>query len=40
MEAYSENTGFLYSIAPVDEVEILNRFFEMVKSRKKLNQEV
>jgi hypothetical protein len=37
MEADSENTGFLCSIAPVDEVEILNRFFEMVKSRKKLN---
>ena len=34
MEADRENPGFLYSIAPLDEVGILNRFFEMVKSRK------
>lgn len=34
MEAARENPGFLCSIAPLDEVGILNRFFEMVKSRK------
>lgn len=34
MEADRENPGFLCSIAPLDEVGILNRFFEMVKSRK------
>ena len=33
MEADRENPGFLCSIAPLDEVGILNRFFEMVKSR-------
>lgn len=32
-EADRENPGFLCSIAPLDEVGILNRFFEMVKSR-------
>lgn len=32
-EANRENPGFLCSIAPLDEVGILNRFFEMVKSR-------
>ncbi len=32
-EADCENPGFLCSIAPLDEVGILNRFFEMVKSR-------
>lgn len=34
MEADRENPGFLCSIAPLDEVGILNSFFEMVKSRK------
>jgi len=34
MEADRENPGFLCSIAPLDAVGILNRFFEMVKSRK------
>lgn len=33
MEADRENSGFLCSIAPLEEVGILNRFFEMVKSR-------
>lgn len=33
MEADRENPGFLCSIAPLDEDGILNRFFEMVKSR-------
>ena len=34
MEADRENPGFLCSIAPLDEVGILNSFFQMVKSRK------
>ena len=34
MEADRENPGFLCSIGPWDEIGILNRFFEMVKSRK------
>ncbi|MBQ2981182.1 MAG: hypothetical protein IJD58_03540 [Lachnospiraceae bacterium] len=33
MEANRENPGFLHSVAPLDEVGILDRFFEMVKSR-------
>lgn len=33
MEANLENPGFLHSVAPLDEVGILDRFFEMVKSR-------
>ena len=33
MEANLENPGFLHSVAPLDEVRILDRFFEMVKSR-------
>ena len=28
-----ENKGFLCSIAPMDEIETLNSFFEMVKRR-------
>ena len=35
MEADRENPGFLCSIGPWDGIVILNRFFEMVKSRKK-----
>lgn len=35
MEADWENPGFLCSIGPWDGIVILNRFFEMVKSRKK-----
>ena len=34
MEADRENPGFLCSIGPGDGIGILNRFFEMVKSRK------
>ena len=34
MEADRENPGFLCSIGPWDGIGILNRFFEMVKSRK------
>lgn len=34
MEADRENPGFLCSIGPRDGIGILNRFFEMVKSRK------
>lgn len=34
MEAGRENPGFLCSIGPWDGIGILNRFFEMVKSRK------
>lgn len=34
MDAEVENRGFLHSIAPLAEIENLNRFFEMVKSRK------
>lgn len=34
MEADRENPGFLCSIGPWDGIRILNRFFEMVKSRK------
>lgn len=33
MGANQENPGFLCSIAPMDEVGILNRFLEMVKNR-------
>lgn len=33
MEADRENHGFLCSIAPMDEIETLNSFFEMVKRR-------
>lgn len=33
MEANRENPGFLHSVAPLDEVGILDRFFEMVKNR-------
>lgn len=33
MEADLENPGFLCSVAPLDEVRILNSFFEMVKNR-------
>lgn len=33
MEANRENPGFLCSIGPWDEIGILNRFFEMVRSR-------
>ena len=41
MEANRENPGFLCSIGPWDEIGILNRFFEMVKSRKnRLNREI
>lgn len=40
MEADRENPGFLCSIGPWDGIGILNRFFEMVKSRKNsLNRE-
>lgn len=35
MEADRENPGFLCSIGPWDGIVILNRFFEMVESRKK-----
>ena len=35
MEADRENPGFLCSIGPWDGIVILNKFFEMVKSRKK-----
>ena len=34
MEADRENPGFLCSIGPWDGIGILNRFFEMVESRK------
>lgn len=34
MEADRENPGFLCSIGPLDGIGILNRFFEMVRSRK------
>ena len=34
MEADRENHGFLCSVAPLGEIEILNSFFEMVMSRK------
>ena len=33
MEANRENPGFLHSVAPLDEVGILDRFLEMVKNR-------
>ena len=31
-EADRENTGFLCSVAPIDEVGILNRFFDIVRN--------
>lgn len=34
-EADIENHGFLCSIAPLDEIGVLNMFFEMVKNREK-----
>ncbi len=34
MEADRENPGFLCTIGPIDGIERLNSFFEMVKSKK------
>ena len=38
MDSDRENPGFLCSIGPLDAIGKLNRFLEMVKSRKKLSE--